>query len=108
MPCSECAANHDRANRAEAAEKSLLLFVETFSTLSCQLADIEREADRKRHADNPPPPGGVPLPKRRFLLVPAELLAGLVPEAQAPTNGPDPDQVPQEAKISPPLSQRGL
>ena len=82
MPCSECATNHDRANRAEAAEKSLLLFVETFSNLSRQLADIEREADRKRHADNPPPPGAKPAPKRRYLLVPAELIAGLVPEAE--------------------------
>ena len=82
MPCSECAANHDRANRAEAAEKSLLLFVDTFSTLSRQLANIERDVDRNRHADNPPPPGVAPLPKTRFLLVPAGLLAGLVPEAE--------------------------
>ena len=77
MPCSECAANHDRANRAEAAEKSLLLFLETFSDLSRQLADIEREVDRQRHADNPSPAGVSAPAKRRYLLVPAEMIAGL-------------------------------
>ena len=75
MPCPECAGNHERAIRAEAAEQSLLLFVETFSNLARQLADIEREADRKRHEANPPPRGAAPVPKQRFLLVSAELLA---------------------------------
>ena len=79
MPCPDCSENHDRATRAEAAEQSLLLFVETFSNLARQLAEIEREAERKRHAENPPPPGAVPVPKKRFLLVPAELIAGLAP-----------------------------
>ena len=75
MPCPECARNHERAIRADAAEQSLLLFVETFSNLARQLADIEREADRLRHEANPPPAGAAPVKKRRFLLIPAELLA---------------------------------
>lgn len=79
MPCAECSTNHERAIRADACERSLLLFMETFSDLARQLADIEREAERKRLENNPPPPGAEPIPKRRFLLVPAELLAGLAP-----------------------------
>ena len=77
MPCADCSTNHERAIRAEAAEQSLLLFYETFSRLSQQLADIEREVERKRLELNPPPSGAEPILKRRFLLVPAELLSGL-------------------------------
>ena len=75
MPCADCVENHERARRAEAAEQSLILYVETFSNTARKLADIEREVDRRRHALNPPPSGAAPIPKRRFVLVPAELLA---------------------------------
>ena len=78
MPCPECAQNSQRAERAEVAEQSLLLFVETFSKLSQQLIQIEAEVDRKRLADNPPPPGAAPVPKRRFLLVPVDMIGGQI------------------------------
>ena len=79
LSCPECSQKHDRASRVEACEKTLLLFMETFSKLARQIADIEHEADRIRHEGNPPPPGAEPIPKKRFLLVPAELIAGLAP-----------------------------
>lgn len=78
MPCPECSENHARALRSEAAEKSLLLFMNTFSRLSRQLADIEQEADRRRLEANPPPPGAAPVKRPRFVMVPAETFFGLL------------------------------
>lgn len=72
MPCPECAYNRQRAERAEVAERLLLLFTDTFSLLSRRLADIEAESFRRYHAENPPPPGAEPIRKRRFLLVPVD------------------------------------
>ena len=77
IPCLDCSANHIRAERLAECERTLLLFMETFSKLARQLAQIELEADRQRQKDSPPPPGVGPIPKKRFLLVPAELLVGI-------------------------------
>jgi hypothetical protein len=76
MPCPECDQYRERAARVEAAERSLLLFTELFSKLARQLWELEAEMDRIRYEDNPPPPGAAPVRKRRFLLVPADLVGG--------------------------------
>ena len=76
MPCPECNENYERARRAETVEQSLLLFTDVFSKLARQLWELEAEVDRRRYAENPPPPGAEPIPKRRLVLVPAELVAG--------------------------------
>jgi hypothetical protein len=68
VPCPECDQNHQRAARCEAAERSLLLFTETFSELAQQLWDLERAIDRRRYRESPPPEGAAPIRKRRFLL----------------------------------------
>ena len=72
MPCPECHYNRQRAERAEEAERLLLLFTDTFSLLSRQLADIEAEHLRRHYVENPPPPGAAPLKRRRYLLVPVD------------------------------------
>jgi hypothetical protein len=77
VPCPECAEYRQRAEQAAVAEQSLLLFTELFSKLARQLWDIEAEAERRRHFDKPPPPGAAPVPKRRFLLIPADMVAGV-------------------------------
>lgn len=77
MPCPECNDNYERARRAETLEQSLLLFTDTVSKLSRQLWELEAEVDRRRYAEDPPPPGAEPIRKRRLVLVPAELLARL-------------------------------
>jgi hypothetical protein len=56
MPCPDCATNHQRAERAEEAEKSLLLFAETIAKLTNTLAQIEAEFLRHRQEETPPPP----------------------------------------------------
>ena len=76
MPCPECEGNSQRAVRAEAAERSLLLFTETFSKLARQLWDIEQETMRRRQERRPPPEGAAPIKKHRYLLVRAESLEG--------------------------------
>jgi hypothetical protein len=76
MPCPECNQYRQRAARVEAAERSLLLFTELFSKLSRQLWELEADMDRIRYEDDPPPPGAAPVRKRRFLLVPADLVGG--------------------------------
>jgi hypothetical protein len=72
MPCPECIDNYERARRAEAIERSLLLFTDTFSKLSRDLYQLEAEVDRRRLEEDPPPPGAHPIKKRRLVLVPAE------------------------------------
>lgn len=72
MPCPECAKNHERTEKAQSAEKSLLLFLNTVSKLSEQLVDIEREVIRQRRAANPPPAGAELFDRKRYLLVPAD------------------------------------
>jgi len=80
VACPECAEYRQRAERVEEAEQLLLLFTETFSKLSRALMQIEVERDRKRYTSVPPPEGAQPVPKRRFLLLPVNLVGG---EAQA-------------------------
>jgi hypothetical protein len=76
MPCPECNQYRQRAARVEAAERSLLLFTELFSKLAHELWELEADIDRIRYEDDPPPPGAAPVRKRRFLLVPADLVGG--------------------------------
>jgi hypothetical protein len=76
MPCPECDQYRQRAGRVEAAERSLLLFTELFSKLAHELWELEADIDRIRYEDNPPPLGAAPVRKRRFLLVPADLVGG--------------------------------
>ena len=82
MSCPECEENRQRAQRAAEAESLLLLFTETFSKLARKLWELEGERDRRRYADNPPPPGASPARKRRFLLLRADLLGGEVDKGQ--------------------------
>jgi hypothetical protein len=56
MPCPDCAENQRRAERAEEAEKSLLMFAETIAKLTSTLAQIEAEFLRHRLEEDPPPP----------------------------------------------------
>ena len=76
MPCPECHENDERARRAEAVEQSLLQSTEMVSKLARQLWELEAEIDRRRYAQNPPPPGAQPIRKRRLLLIPADLVGG--------------------------------
>ena len=76
MPCPECVENYERAQRAAKTEELLLLFTETFSNLARALWQLEQEFDRRRYAANPPPQGAEPRRKRRFLLIPADLVGG--------------------------------
>lgn len=76
MSCPECDEYRQRAVRVEEAEKLLLLFTDAFSRLSKALIDIEAERDRTRYAENPPPEGASPIPKRRYLLMPVKLVGG--------------------------------
>lgn len=79
MPCPDCIKNHERTLRAVAAERELLLFVETVSSLSLRLSNIERETKRPLNEQDPPPPGWEPILKSRFVLVPTKEIADLSP-----------------------------
>jgi len=72
LPCPDCEANHRRASRAEAAERSLLLFAKTLSRLSKQLSDIEQEIRRRRAQQAPPGAELIPRPRYRIALVRSE------------------------------------
>jgi hypothetical protein len=52
--------------------------METFSKLARQLSDLGVEAERRRFASKPPPLGAKPVPKRRYILVPRDLVGGKV------------------------------
>jgi hypothetical protein len=70
LPCAVCKQNQKRVERAEEAERLLLLFTKIFSRLSLQLAEIEAEYWRRYYEENPPPPGAEPVKRQRYLLVP--------------------------------------
>lgn len=68
MPCPECAKSHQRAARAEEAERLLLLFTDTIAKLTKSLAEIEAEFLRQHYANSPPPPDAAPVRRRPIFM----------------------------------------